>query len=299
MRKIISTTFVTLDGVMQAPGGKKEDTSGGFEYGGWQMGYGDEITKKILHGFFQQPFELLLGRVTYDIFAGFWPTAKEAQEVAVPFNATKKYVVSHLPAPRPNNNYFVYVILCDDDSMYIGQTNDIPKRWLEHTKGTAAEHTKKHKPVSLIHYEEFNSREEAVKREHDLKTGFGRKWLKREWKAGRTRQAGDPAFKATWNNSMVISGDVPAELRKLKEMDGPDLWVWGSGNLIQTLLKENLLDRMHIWTHPVTIGSGKRLFADGIPAQGWKLLDSVTDTTGVIAATYEPDGEIKQGPEPK
>lgn len=94
-----------------------------------------------------------------------------------------------LPAPQPNT-FYVYVIMCDDDSMYIGQTQDILERWRKHNKGLGAEHTKKHKPDRIIHFEEFSSREEAVKREHDLKTGFGRKWLKREWKAGRTRQAG-------------------------------------------------------------------------------------------------------------
>jgi histone acetyltransferase (RNA polymerase elongator complex component) len=94
-----------------------------------------------------------------------------------------------LPAPRPGV-FFVYVILCDDDSFYIGQTGDLLKRYREHKSGTGAEHTKKHKPVKLIHCEEFSSRTEAVLREKMLKTGFGRLWLKREWKAGRTRQAG-------------------------------------------------------------------------------------------------------------
>jgi len=98
-----------------------------------------------------------------------------------------------LPAPRPDT-YWVYVILCDDDSMYIGQTQDLQKRWEEHKAGTAAEHTQKHKPLQIVHYEEYSSREEVVKREHDLKTGFGRKWLKREYAAGRTRQAGGSVY---------------------------------------------------------------------------------------------------------
>src|SRR4051812_16148528 len=96
MRKIITTTFVTLDGVMQAPGGKEEDTTGGFKYGGWQMSFPhDEVLIPILSGYFSIPFELLLGRFTYDIFASFWPNAKTDLEVASPFNKTKKYVVSH------------------------------------------------------------------------------------------------------------------------------------------------------------------------------------------------------------
>ena len=94
-----------------------------------------------------------------------------------------------LPAPRPGI-YFVYAILCDDSSIYIGQTENLEKRWDEHVSGAGADHTKKYKPKTLIHYEEYTSREEAVQREQDLKTRFGRKWLKREWEAGRTRQAG-------------------------------------------------------------------------------------------------------------
>jgi dihydrofolate reductase len=201
MRKIITTTFLTLDGVYQAPGGPEEDSSNRFQYGGWQYGkFEDEVTGKILSAWFAAPFELLLGRVTYDIFASYWPTAKTDTEVAVPFNATKKYVVSH-----------------------------------------------------------------------------------------------DPKVKTSWKNSTVISGDVVAELQKLKAMDGPDLWVWGSGNLIQTLLAANLIDRMHLWTHPVTIGSGKRLFAGGTQPALWKLVDSTVSPSGVILASYEPAGELKTG----
>ena len=92
---------------------------------------------------------------------------------------------------------------------------------------------------------------------------------------------------------MLITGDVVAEMKKLKTLDGPDLWVWGSGNLIQTLLKNNLIDRMHIWTHPVTIGTGKKLFAEGTRPQRLKLVYSKISTTGVIIATYEPAGELK------
>ena len=200
MRKIITTTFVTLDGVMQAPGGPEEDTSGGFKYGGWQYGhFDDSTTGDILNGFMHQPFELLLGRITYDIFAAYWPTATTDNEVAVPFNSTKKYVVSHTPK------------------------------------------------------------------------------------------------ELSWKNSTLISNDVVAEIKKLKAIDAPDLWVWGSGNLIQTLLKNNLIDRMHVWTHPVTIGTGKKLFAEGTQSQSFKLVDSKISTVGVIFATYEPAGALKTG----
>src|SRR5258708_3672694 len=200
MRKIITTTFVTMDGVMQAPGGPEEDTSGGFKYGGWALsGSLDKLMGDLITGFINTPFELLLGKTTYEIFAAYWPTAKQDNEVAKPFNSTKKYVVS-----------------------------DIPKE-------------------------------------------------------------------LSWNNSQLITGDVVSQIKQLKEQDGPDLWVHGSGKLIQTLLLNNLIDRMHVWTFPVTVGSGKRLFAEGTQAEGFKLVDSKVSSSGVIIATYEPAGPLKTG----
>ena len=200
MRKIITTTFVTLDGVMQAPGGREEDKEEGFAYGGWQMSFPhDEELMPILNGFFGIPFEMLLGKTTYDIFAAYWPTAKTDNQVAVPFNSAKKYVVSH------------------------------------------------------------------------------------------------KSFVPAWNNSVCISENVVEELKKLKQQDGPDLWVWGSGNLIQTLLKHDLVDRMHLWIHPITIGTGKKLFADGTQPRNFKMVDSKIGTTGLIFATYEPAGPLKIG----
>lgn len=198
MRKIITTTFVTLDGVMQAPGGPKEDTSGGFAYGGWQLSFpSDQMTDSLLTEFMNTPFELLLGKTTYDIFAAYWPNAKTDLEVANPFNKTKKYVVSH------------------------------------------------------------------------------------------------KSFEPSWNNAVCVTGDVVAQINGLKEQDGPDLWVWGSGNLIQTLLKNHLIDRMHLWIYPITLGSGKRLFAEGTQAEQWKLASSKISTTGVMIGTYEPTGPLK------
>ncbi len=198
MRKIITTTFVTSDGVMQAPGGPKEDTSGGFAYGGWSFHYWDEMMGKVMDAFMRIPFELLLGKRTYDIFAAHWPHSKE-EPVAGKFNSTKKYVVSHKPGGLP------------------------------------------------------------------------------------------------WQNSALITGDVVAEIKKLKKQDTPDLWVHGSGNLIQTLLANHLIDTMHVWTFPVTVGSGKRLFAEGTQAKELRLSDSKVSTTGVIIATYEPAGSLKIG----
>ncbi len=183
---------------MQAPGGPEEDTAGGFSYGGWQTSFPrDEKMDSVLGEFFNIPFELLLGRVTYDIFASYWPTAKTDLEVATPFNSTKKYVVSH------------------------------------------------------------------------------------------------KSFEPSWNNSFCITGDVVEKIKELKAEDGPDLWVWGSGNLIQTLLKHHLLDRMHLFIYPITIGTGKRLFAEGTQPENFKLVDSKISTTGVIFATYEPAGPLK------
>lgn len=197
MRKIITTTFITLDGVMQAPGGPEEDPSNGFAYGGWMFNYGDEQTDEVMSGFMDLPFELLLGKITYDIWAAYWPTAGEEMKIAKKFNATKKYVVSH------------------------------------------------------------------------------------------------EAFEPSWKNSFCVTGDVVAEIRKLKERDGPDLWVHGSGNLIQTLLRNHLVDRMHVWTFPVTLGNGKKLFAEGTQSVGLKLLECKNTPSGVIIATYEMAGELK------
>lgn len=200
MRKIITTTFVTLDGVMQAPGGPEEDKTGGFAYGGWQISFpSDDWMDSKLSEFMNIPFELLLGKTTYDIFASYWPTAKTDLEVADPFNRTKKYVVSH------------------------------------------------------------------------------------------------ESFKPSWQNSACVTGDVVTRLKQLKQEDGPDLWVWGSGNLIQTLLEHHLIDRMHLWVYPITIGTGKRLFAEGTQPENFKLVDSRISTTGVIFATYEPAGPLKAG----
>lgn len=199
MRKIVTATFVTLDGIMQAPGGPEEDTSDGFKYGGWQYGYGDEVTGQTLNSWFAQPFELLLGRRTYDIFSAYWPTATTDNEVAVPFNATRKYVVSHSPQ------------------------------------------------------------------------------------------------ELSWHNSTLITGDVIAKIQKLKTEDGPDLWVWGSGNLIKTLLDNDFVDTMHILTYPLVIGSGKRLFETGTKPQSFKMIDSKISPEGIVIATYEPAGMFKMG----
>lgn len=197
MRKIITTTMLTLDGVMQAPGASKEDASEGFEYGGWQVGWdneADEITDRIQ----AQPFDLLFGRRTYEIFAGYWPQHTDEPHWGKPYDRAKKYVVSH-------------------------------------------------NPIEL-----------------------------------------------TWDSSELITGDIVSELKKLKESDGPDLWVWGSSNLIQTLLTNNLIDRMHLWTFPLTIGTGKKLFAEGTLPQRFTLIEGKITSSGIIFATYEPTELLKK-----
>jgi dihydrofolate reductase len=195
MRKIITATFVTLDGVMQAPGGSKEDTAEGFKYGGWMFGW-DEEADNITDRIQAAPFDLLFGRCTYDIFAGFWPKHKDEPHWGKPYDRAKKFVVSHKP------------------------------------------------------------------------------------------------FKLSWDNSELITGDVVAEIKKLKKSDGRDLWVWGSSNLIQTLLKHSLIDRMYLWTFPVTIGTGKKLFAEGTLPERFKLIDGKITSTGIIFAAYEPSSPL-------
>jgi dihydrofolate reductase len=198
MRKIVVLTFVSLDGVMQAPGGPEEDTSGGFAYGGWTVPFFDEFSGKIMGEQMSMPFDLLLGRKTYDIFASYWP--KQTGDVpAGVFNKATKYVVS----------------------------------------GTSPE--------------------------------------------------------LTWENSVLIEGDVAAKLKELKNGEGPMLQVHGSGNMIQTLLKEDLVDELWLKIFPVTLGNGKRLFAEGTMPAAFELTDSKISPSGVIFANYRRSGEVKTG----
>ena len=189
--------MISLDGVMQAPGGPEEDPSGDFAYGGWTAAYTDESFMPIINKELSVPFDLLLGRKTYQIFAAYWP--KETGDIADPFNKAKKYVVSG--------------------------------------KGT------------------------------DL----------------------------TWNESLLIDGDVAAKLKALKESEGPMLQVHGSGKLIQTLLQNDLVDELRLRIFPVTLGPGKRLFAEGTIPAAFELLGSQALPSGVILANYKRSGEVKTG----
>ena len=198
MRKLIVLSFISLDGVMQAPGGPTEDTSGGFEHGGWTVPYFDEVAGEEMTKQMMPPFDLLLGRKTYDIFASYWPH-QEGDQTGTIFNQATKYVAS-------NNKV-------------------------------------------------------------DLE----------------------------WENSVLLQGDVAAKVKELKASDGPDLQVHGSGQLIQTLLKNDLVDELWLKIFPITLGSGKRLFADGTMPAAFELIESKVTPKGVIIASYERAGEVQTG----
>jgi dihydrofolate reductase len=199
MRKIVVLSFITLDGVMQAPGGPEEDTSSDFKYGGWQAPYGNDDSMKEMINQLNMQFDLLLGRKTYDIFASYWPHHPEIEAVATPFNKCKKYVVSH-------------------------EQIDLP-----------------------------------------------------------------------WENSELITDDVVAKLQELKAGDGPMLQVHGSGNLIQTLLQNDLVDELWLKTFPLTLGSGKKLFEEGTQPAAFEMTHSVITDNGIIFANYKRAGEVTTG----
>src|SRR5688572_26670256 len=197
MRKIVVATYMTMDGVLQGPGGKEEDPSNGFKWGGWSIPYWDDQMTRVLQKIMSAPHDLLLGRRTYEIFSAHWPYQDD--EIGKLFNRINKYVVST-------------------------KTIDLP-----------------------------------------------------------------------WKNSILINKDVVNELKELKKQDGPDLFVWGSSRLLQTLFANHLVDVLHTWTFPITLGNGKKLFEEGTDAQEWKLTESQVSTTGVVIASYVPGGEVKVG----
>jgi dihydrofolate reductase len=198
MRRLVVSTFLTLDGVMQAPGAPEEDVDGGFAFGGWSVNFWDDLMGQVMTEAMSVPFDLVLGRRTYDIFAAYWPNASE-QAGAKPLNDATKYVASR----------------------------------------------------------------------------------------------GRPSL--TWDRSVLIDGDTAEGVAKLKQEDGPELQVHGSGNLVQTLMHHELVDEYRLWVFPVLIGSGKRLFADGAIPGSLRLLDTKVSTTGVVIGTYEPAGELVTG----
>ena len=199
-RKVIVGAFVSLDGVMQAPGGPQEDTSGGFKYGGWVEPLADQEFGEEVEKMFSQPFDLLLGRKTYDIFSSFWPHQEGGPDdfIAKAFNSATKYV--------------------------------------------------------------------ATRKGVDL----------------------------TWKGSVALR-DAAADVARLKKEKGPALVTQGSTNLIQTLLANDLVDEINLFTFPVVLGQGKKLFADGARAAAFKLVDSRVSSKGSVIARYQRNGEVKTG----
>ncbi len=199
MRKLIASTFASLDGVMQAPGGPEEDPAGGFTLGGWMFAYADDSADISTAGFDGKDRDLVLGRRTYEIFEAYWPYQPEGNPIAKTLNAAKKHVAS------------------------------------------------------------------------------------------RTLKA------LGWNNSTLLRGDVVAAIADLKTQPGFDLQIIGSGNLIQTLQAASLIDEYNVWTFPLVLGRGKRLFGEGARPSALRLLRSQVSNAGVVMSTYAPAGDIRLG----
>jgi dihydrofolate reductase len=198
MRKVISATFVTMDGVMQGPGGPEEDRSGGFDQGGWTAPLSDETVGAAVDATMRARFDLLLGRRTYEIFAAHWPFV-ENDPIADRFNAATKYVAT-------------------------------------------------------------NSGSEL-----------------------------------TWANSVALAGDVAAKIAELKREDGPNLFVWGSSVLFETLLANDLVDELTLLVYPIVLAKGKRLFSQGVIPRAFELVSSKASPNGVVISTYRLAGEVRTG----
>ena len=196
MRNIIVLEHVSLDGVIQAPGGPDEDTSGGFAYGGWISAYSDPVLGTALRKQMNAPFDLLLGRTTFEIWEPYWPQHADAWPGV---NTATKYVASN------------------------------------------------------------------------------------------TRTS------SQWQPSVFLNGDIPEKVASIKQQPGPDLHVWGSANLLQTLIRHDLVDAFWLMIYPITLGSGKRLFADGTIPAAFKVTESTVTPNGVIVVNYERAGAITTG----
>ena len=199
MRKLVVGTFVTLDGVMQAPGGPDEDRQGGFQHGGWSFTYWDDLMGQRIVELTLQADALLLGRKTYEIFAAHWPQVGDDDPVAAKLNSIPKHVAS---------------------------------RTLD---------------------------------------------------------------EVTWNNSTLLQGDVAEAVAALKQEPGGEIQVTGSGNLIQTLIRHDLVDEYRLWVFPLVLGEGKRLVADGTIPGALRLVDTTVSSTGVAIHTYERAGDVQYG----
>ncbi len=193
MRKVIVLEFITLDGVIQAGGGPEEDTSGGFAYGGWQAPYSDDVLGTVMKRQMNMPFDLLLGRKTFEIWAPYWP---HHADIWPGVNPATKYVASN----------------------------------------TITSHE--------------------------------------------------------WQPSVFLGGDIVEKVNNIKQTQGPDLHVYGSANLVQTLMKHELVDTFWLKIYPLTLGSGKRLFAEGTIPAAFKVTDCKVSPSGVIIVNYERAGAI-------
>ena len=193
MRKLMVLEHISLDGVIQAPGGPDEDTSGGFGYGGWIRSYTDPVLGTALRRQMNLPFDLLLGRKTFNIWAPYWPQHADAWPGV---NTATKYVASN-----------------------------------------------------TLHSHE-------------------------------------------WQPCVFLNGDIAEKVAKIKQQPGPDLHVWGSGHLIQTLLKHDLVDAFWLMIYPITLGVGKRLFAGGTIPAAFKVTESIVTPKGVMVVNYERAGTI-------
>lgn len=199
-RRVVVGTFVTLDGVMQAPGGPNEDREGDFRYGGWLVPYFDKKLGDIMTDWTARAGAFLLGRKTYEIFAASWPRSTDpADEIARALNTRPKFVAS---------------------------------RTLD---------------------------------------------------------------KVAWNNSALLKGDVRTEVARLKAQEGGEIQVHGSGDLLQTLFRHDLVDTLRIWQFPVVIGTGKRLFGDGTLPRSFRLVDTQVTTPGAVLHVYERVGDLRYG----
>jgi dihydrofolate reductase len=199
MRKLMVTTFMSLDGVVQAPGGGDEDREGGFAHGGWAVPFMDAHALDLMTVLVGRAGALLIGRKTYDIFAATWPLAEAGDPIGSKLNSMPKYVAS------------------------------------------------------------------------------------------RTLDA------VSWQNSTLLTGDVAEAVAELKRGDGDEIQVHGSGDLIQTLIRHDLVDEFHLLVFPVLVGPGKRLFGDGTIGARLKLVDATAMKTGVVVSTYARDGQLEYG----
>lgn len=199
MRKLIAITQISLDGVMQAPGGPEEDPKGGFIHGGWAMIFDDDLVPKYMEKLMAGKFDLLLGRRTYDIWAGYWPLHTD-NFIGKAFDKAVKYVVTGGSKPLP------------------------------------------------------------------------------------------------WKESVRIGAKALDGIRKLKRTKGPDLHVWGSGELLQSLIKARLVDEHRVLVFPAVLGYGKRLFEPGTPPHRLKLVETKVGSGGILINTYRQDGSIPSVP---